>query len=50
MKIDVIKNLLNGLIINNAIKKIDIAEQVHDLLVVSVKVAKLKCSLEFIYF
>ena len=50
MKIDVINNLLNGLIINNTIKKIDIAEQVHTLLVVSVKEIKLKCSLfEFIY-
>jgi hypothetical protein len=49
MNIDVIKNLLNGLIINNSIKKIDIDEQVHTLLVVSVKVVKLKCSFEFIY-
>jgi hypothetical protein len=50
MKIDVITKLLSGLIINNTIKKIDAAEQVHALLVVSVKVFKLKCSLEFIYF
>jgi hypothetical protein len=49
MNIDVIKNLLNGLIINNSIKKIDIDEQVHTLLVVSVKVVKLKCSFEIIY-
>jgi len=49
IKIDVIKNLLNGLIINNTIRKIDIAEHVHTLLVVSVKVFKLKCSSEFIY-
>ena len=31
------------------IKKIDIAEQVHTFFVVSVKVVKLKCSVEFIY-
>jgi hypothetical protein len=49
MNIDVIKNLLNGLIINNSIKKIDIDEQVHTLLVVSVKAFKLKFSFEIIY-
>jgi hypothetical protein len=36
--------------INKTIKKIDIAEHVHTFLVDSVKVVKLKCSLEFIYF
>jgi len=46
---DVKKKLLNGLIINNIINTIDIAEQVHALFVVSVKVVKLKCSFEFIY-
>jgi len=49
MNTDVKKKLLNGLIINKIIKKMDIAEQVHTLFVVSVKAVKLKCSFEFIY-
>jgi hypothetical protein len=49
MNTDVKKKLLNGLIINKTIKKIDIAEEVHTFFVVSVKVVKLKCVFEFIY-
>jgi hypothetical protein len=40
---EVKKKLLNGLIMNNTIKNIDIEEHVHTCFVVSVKVFKLKC-------
>jgi hypothetical protein len=40
--IEVTKKLLNGLIINNIIRKIEMAEQVHIFFVSSVNVIKLK--------
>jgi hypothetical protein len=40
--VEVMKNLLNGLIINNIIRNIEMAEQVHIFLVSSVNVIKLK--------
>jgi hypothetical protein len=51
---DVNKNLLNGLIINKIIKKIDIAEQLQTVFVLFVKVFKLNVRLNsytfYIYF
>jgi len=42
---EVKKKELNGLIINRTIKNIDKAEQLQTILVLSVNVVKLKCSL-----
>jgi len=41
MNVDVLKKLLNGLMTNNIIIKIDIAEHIHTFFVSSVKIVKL---------
>ena len=45
---EVLKNLLNGLMIKSTIKKIDTAVHIHIFLVTSVKIVKLNVALEYI--